>query len=437
MGITNRFLGLLIGGLIPIGISVFMQGSLTLFLSYNLLCAALLLWDFRISKDGESLEVERIGSETLSIYQQETLNFQITNPTRRQLSFTLRDDIPAFHFKCENRGFEGELAANGRQVFGYAVEPTKRGAFTFGNVHIRYTGKLGLCRRSFSLPLSRELKVYPNLKNLRKYRLGLCNNRMLKEARRSLRSLGKGTAFESLREYVAGDDYRKINWAATARGDRPIVNQYEPDKNQHVHILIDTGRPMSYTVKGWRKLDLVINTALILSDIVNQGGDLSGLMLFNERVQNMIMPAKGADHRNKMLEALYHIEHTNRTSSYDEAFYTLRSRERHRSILFIFTDFDTPEDAEYILRAMPVISRHHVVVMILIRSEGVEALGAAEVGSHEALFQKGVALSLLEERRRIIHLLNRQGVLCIECAPEQLDTVAINRYISIKNRMMV
>lgn len=437
MGVTKRFIVLLALGLIPIGISASLQGSLTLFLIYNLACGTLLLWDFRISRDGEAVEAVRIGPDTLSIYEQESISFQMTNPTHRRIIFELKDETPDYNFTCPNRGFSGVLEANSRQVFSYPVEPTKRGAFVFGNVHIRYPGKLGLCRRSFSLPLHREFRVYPNLKNLRKYRLSLCNNRMFKEARRSLRSLGKGTAFESLREYVAGDDYRKINWAATARGERPIVNQYEPEKNQHVHILIDTGRPMSYTVKGWRKLDLVINTALILSDIVNQGGDLSGLMLFNEKVQNMIMPGKGANHRNKMLEALYHIEHTNRTSSYEEAFYTLRNRERHRSILFIFTDFDTPEDAEYILKAMPVISRNHVVVLILIRSEGVEALSAAPVDSQESLFQKGAALELQEERRRIVHLLNRKGVLCIECAPEQLETVAINRYVAIKNRMMV
>lgn len=437
MGITRRFIGLLFLGVIPMGISIMFQGSMTLFLLYNTVCAALLIWDFRISKDGETLSVERVGEDVLSIYEQEPICFQITNPSHRVLAFELKDETPDFHFAFENRGFSGTLGPNGRQEFSYMVEPTKRGAFTFGNVHIRYTGKLGLCQRAFQLPLTREFRVYPNLKNLRKYRLSLCNNRMFKEARRNLRSMGKGTSFESLREYVAGDDYRKINWAATARGDRPIVNQYEPEKNQHVHILIDTGRPMSYTVKGLRKLDLVVNTSLVLSDIVNQGGDLSGLMLFNEKVQNMIMPAKGADHRNKMLEALYHIEHTNRTSSYEEAFYTLRNRERHRSIVFLFTDFDTPEDAEYILKVMPVISRNHVAVLILIRSEGVEALGASTVDSQDAMFRKGVALELLEERRRIIHLLNRQGVLCMECAPEQLETAAINRYVEIKNRMMV
>ncbi len=437
MAITKKFIGLLALGIISLGILSIFHGSVTLFLLYNAMCAALLLWDFRESKDGEALVVERIGEDVLSLFEQETIRFRVTNPSHRTLSFELKDEPPDYHFKFDARGFSGVLEPNGRQEFGYQVEPTKRGAFIFGNVHIRYIGKLGLCQRTFQLPINREFRVYPNLKNLRKYRLSLCNNRMFKEARRNLRSLGKGTSFESLREYVSGDDYRRINWTASARGDRPIVNQYEPEKNQHVHMLIDTGRPMSYTIKGLRKLDLVVNTALVLSDIVNQGGDLSGLMLFNEKVQNMIMPAKGADHRNKMLEALYHIEHTNRTSSYEEAFYTLRSRERHRSIVFLFTDFDTPEDAEYILKLMPVISRNHVAVLILIRSDGVEALGSSVVDSQDALFRKGIALELMEERRRIIHLLNRQGVLCMECAPEQLETAAINRYVEIKNRMMV
>ena len=89
------------------------------------------------------------------------------------------------------------------------------------------------------------------------------------------------------------DEYRKITWKASARGDKPFINQYEPEKDQHVYFFIDTGRPMSYSIRGYNKLDIVVNTALILSDVVNQNGDLSGLLLFNTEVDNMIAPVKG------------------------------------------------------------------------------------------------------------------------------------------------
>jgi len=117
VSITRRFIGLLALGLIPLGISMIVQGSLTVFLLYNLLCGGLLLWDFIISKDGEALAVERTGSEVLSIYEQEAIGFQITNPARRSLSFHLKDDVPDFHFQCEYRGMTGQLEANSRGSF--------------------------------------------------------------------------------------------------------------------------------------------------------------------------------------------------------------------------------------------------------------------------------------------------------------------------------
>jgi uncharacterized protein (DUF58 family) len=246
--------------------------------------------------------------------------------------------------------------------------------------------------------------------------------------------LGRGTSFESLREYVAGDEYRKINWSATARSSKPIINQYEPEKNQHVYMFIDTGRPMSYSVRGYRKLDLAVNTALVLSDIVNQNGDQSALLLFNTEVNNMIAPGKGAAHRNRILEALYNIDYTNQTSNYDDAFYYFKRKERHRSIVFLFTDFETVEEAENMLKILPIISKNNLVAVILIKNERLEEIGSQKVRNQEEVFDKGVALELINERRKIISLLNKRGVFCIECEAEKVEITAINQYIQIKNK---
>lgn len=331
----------------------------------------------------------------------------------------------------------GKVLPHEIKEFKYYVIPTKRGAFQFNNLHVKYEGRLKLCRKLFKVMLARDYKVYPNMKNLRKYRLSLCNNRQFKEGQKNLKTLGRGTSFESLREYVSGDEYRKINWQATARTNKPIINQYEPEKNQHVHILIDTGRPMSYTIRGNRKLDMVVNTALVLSDIVNQNGDQSGLMIFNTDVKNMIMPGKGAGHRNKMLEALYHIDHNNETSNFDEAFYYFKRKERHRSIVFLFTDFDTVEEAENMLKVLPVISRNNLVVIMLIKDEKLEKISEQNIKNNVDLFNKGVALELIDDRKKIISLLNRRGVLCIECPSEKIEYTAVNKYIQVKNRTYI
>jgi uncharacterized protein (DUF58 family) len=434
LSITKRFIGLLALGLIFLGIAPIWGWSLGVFILYNLICFSLIVIDYFISPEEKTIVIERLGDENISIYEKEAISFSAYNKSSYKLYVELKDEIPELHFKSEEKVMKGVINPHEKNEFKYFVTPTKRGAFTFKDVHVRYEGRLKLCMKGFKVKLHKEYKVYPNMKNLRKYRLTVSNNRLLKQGQRSLKMLGKGTSFESLREYVSGDDYRKINWKATARGNKPIVNQYEPEKNQHVYMFIDTGRPMSHTVRGYRKLDLVVNTALVLSDIVNQNGDQSALLLFNTEVNNMVPPGKGAGHRNKILEALYHIDYTNATANYDEAFFYFKKKERHRSIVFLFTDFDTVEEAESMLKMLPVISKNNVVIMMLIKNESLEEISTQSVKTQEDLFNKGVGLELLEERRKIISLLNRRGVFCIECAAEKVEYEAVNKYIQVKNR---
>jgi uncharacterized protein (DUF58 family) len=434
LSITKRFIYLLALGLVFLILGVFWNKAFIIFILYNLICAALLLIDYYISPEDSLIAVERSEEENLSIYEREAIGFQVYNKSDYRLYVELKDEMPEFHFKAEHKIMRGTIGPHEKKLFQYFVTPTKRGAFTFKSVHARYEGRLKLCMKQFKVKLDKDYKVYPNMKNLRKYRLSITNNRSFKQGQRNLRMLGRGTSFESLREYVTGDEYRKINWKATARENKPIVNQYEPEKNQHVHILIDTGRPMSYTVRGYRKLDMVVNTALVLSDIVNQNGDQSALMLFNTEVSGMIAPGKGPDHRNKVLETLYHIDHNNETSNYEEAFYYFKRKERHRSIVFLFTDFDTVEEAENLLKVLPVISRNNIVVIMLIKNESLEEISELSIKNQEDLFNKGVALELMEDRRKIINVLNRRGVLCIECEAEKLEYTAVNKYIQVKNR---
>lgn len=436
LGVTKRFIYLLGLGIIFLAAGIFLGSviSLIIFILYNLICAGLLIIDYYISQEFSEISVERPEEDKLSIYEKEAIGLYVYNKSDFMLNIELADEIPEFHFRTDNKLVKGTISPHEKKLFQYFVTPTKRGAFTFKNVHIKYEGKLKFCTKNFKLKLDKEFKVYPNMKNLRKYRLSVCNNRSYKQGQRNLRMLGKGSSFESLREYVAGDEYRKINWKATARGNKPIVNQYEPEKNQHVHIFIDTGRPMSYTVRGYRKLDMAVNTALVLSDVVNQNGDQSAVLTFNTAVNSMIMPGKGSEHRNKILQALYHIDGTNQTSNYDDAFYYFKKKERHRSIIFIFTDFETEEEAQNMLKVLPIISKNNLVVIVLIRNESLENIGEKETKSSEDLFNKGVALELLDERRRIISLLNRKGILCVECPAEKLEYTAVNKYIQVKNR---
>lgn len=434
MAITRRFAYLLSGGVLLLIPAALLHVSLTIFVLYNMVCFSLLIIDYFVSAFEPFLSAERCGEENFSLYERETVNIQVHNKSGVKLHLELKDEAPDLHFKVESPLMKGFVGAHERKLFEYWVTPTKRGSFSFGSVHVKCGGRLGLCMRLFRIDLKRQYKVYPNMKNLRKYRLGICNNRLFRQGQRSLAAPGHGTSFESVREYLHGDDYRKINWKATARISKPMLNQYEPEKNQHVYILLDTGRPMGLTIRGNRKLDLAVNTALVLIDVINQNGDLSALMNFNTSVDSMILPGKGIDHRKQLFEALYNVECTKHTSNFDEAFLYFKKKERHRSILFIFTDFETVEEAEYLIRVLPIISRNNIVVIPLIKNESQQKIISAEARDQQELFNKGVALELADERRRIVHVLNRKGVFCFECSAEKLEYNAVNKYIQVKNR---
>ena len=243
-----------------------------------------------------------------------------------------------------------------------------------------------------------------------------------------------GTEFESLKEYVEGDDYRKINWMATARENKLIVNQYEAEKNQPVYILIDTGRSMSYSIRGYKKLDFSINAAIILSDIVNQKGDNSGLMIFNTEVSKIIPPGKGDSHRNEIMEALYHIEDTKLSSDYQGAFLELANRQKRRSIVFIFTDFETGEESKELIAAIPILSKRHVPVIITIENESLKAITLSDGNALKDTYNKAMAEELLLNRKNIIRSLNQSGILCIESPAEDFAINTVNQYLLLKQR---
>lgn len=418
-------------------LAYFLHSPLTIFAIYNVICFLLLALDYFMSPSYDVFEIKREEEDKLSLFANEKIKICVHNKSDKKMFIEIMDEIPDFHFEILNKSIKGNVDPHSKKVFEYKIIPRKRGAFTFGSVHVRYEGNLKLIKKQFSIALNKEYKVYPNLKDLRKHRLASYNSILNQSGQKAMKLLSRGTEFESLRDYVVGDEYRTINWSATARENRPIVNQYEPEKNQHVYAIIDTGRPMSYSVKGYKKLDMAINTSLLLSDIVNQNGDKSGIMVFNTEVDNFIIPGKGNAHRNNLMEALYHIEHTNETSNYDEAFYYFKTKERRRSLICIFTDFDTLEEAEDMMKVLPVISKNNIIMLILINDGKLDSIVSNSVENEDTLYTKGVALELKRERAMIISKLNANGIMCIECKPEKLSIEVINRYLHIKNRMLL
>ena len=211
MGITKKFVILIAIGILLLCTGYAIPISLTVFILYNLLCMLLLIIDYFTTPDSDCFSLERIGEESLNLHEESEIGFRVQNNSVLSLYVEIRDEIPDFHFKMNTLIMRGVVEGEENKDFIYKITPTKRGIFMFGKVHLKYMGRLKLCTKQFSVNLKKEFKVFPGMKNLRKYRMAIYNNRILQQGQRNMRMLGRGTAYESLREYVTGDEYRKIN----------------------------------------------------------------------------------------------------------------------------------------------------------------------------------------------------------------------------------
>lgn len=423
-------------GTLFIGIGIPFNLYFEIFIVYNVILLVVIIIDYFTTHTRYSFDVERIGDTKLSLLEEENIRIKIFNKSNLRAHIEVLHDFPNT-FECREEKSRGMIHPYTNKEFTWKVKPTKRGAFVLEEIHIRQRGKLGFIKKDLVLNIREEYKVYPSLKNLKKYHMMLQKDYFLKSGNRVIKKRGEGREFESLREYVKGDDIRKINWLKSARENKLIVNQYEPENNKHIYILLDTGRTMSYRVNEYSKLDLAINAAVFLSDVVCHNKDQSGLLVFNTKVDALIKPSKGDNHRNLILETLYHVEGTKLTSNYDEALFYLSKKEKRRSLICIFTDIDTLQEIYYIEKGLEYVTKKHHVILFLVKNEKLDQAVNIQVKDKKDAFVKGIGYKMENERKKIIKALQRKGVTCIECDKEDIIYKGVNAYMRVKNREII
>ncbi|MCL1844788.1 MAG: DUF58 domain-containing protein [Defluviitaleaceae bacterium] len=432
MSVTKNFLLLVAIGAIVTFLAWRFGGSyIAMFIFWNALITGLLVIDAIISPGKKHFSVRRNDDDTLYFQAENEIEFFVKNSSRHALNVQAKDERLR-HFELTEEQPPTRWVVPREEVsFSYDVVPSKRGSFAFRRIFLRWTGLLGLCVKyaRFACPI--EYKVYPNVRDLSKYRLMLQKNRLLPQGDKNIKNYGMGYEFESLRPYVEGDDYRKINWRATAREDKLIVNKYQIERNQPVYILLDIGRPMSYSVGGYKKLDYAINAALILADIVNQSGDKAGLMVFDSAVRSHIAPGQGAAHRNQLMETLYHVEDNRSQGDYGGAFRVLCDKQKRRSLVFIFTDFELPEEATELVSHIMHLKKRHLPIVIFMENEKLNAMADAPVRKKYDEILRDTAREFQAERRGIFRKLSAMGIPNVESKAEEFATAAVNRYIQL------
>jgi uncharacterized protein (DUF58 family) len=414
---------------------------------YDMVLAAALLSDFLLAmRPAKVFTVERQFAEQLSLGTDNRIQLLIRLRSEAPGSFrhgrtftVLVKDEPPVDFTAKDPTEKLVVLSSERReaVFNYHVTPLRQGDYDFGKIYLMVTGPLRLVQLFDSLPLQAVAKVYPNLQETEKYDLLARKGLLMQVGIRSMRMRGAGSEFESLREYVVGDEYRKIDWSATARRGKLISRQYNVEKAQNIMLVLDCGRTMLQQVQKMTKLDFAINTALMLGYVAASQDDKVGLVTFDAELRTFIPPAKGKAQVFRLLSSLYNVSAQMTESDYQNGFLALATRWRRRSLVVFFTDLIDPVSSAEILNAISLVEKRHRVLCVTVADPTILAAASLDPTSEIEVYRKSVALQVLQERRSAISLLKRRNVWTIDSPPETLSADLINKYLELKARTAI
>lgn len=396
------------------------------------------LWtlDWRLAGPPGRFEVQRQHDSRLSLGADNPIHLSIANRSPRPATFWLRDEPPAA-FSADPQLFADQIEAWGQWTGGYRVRPLRRGDYTFGAINLRWQGPLRLVVRQGRIDKAAPVKVYPNLLDVRRYDLLLRRNRLQELGLRPSRQFGEGSEFERLREYLPDDDFRRIDWKATARRHRPITVEYETERSQTVIALLDAGRMMQSPVAQIAKLDYAVNAVLFLAYVASGKGDKVGLMTFADDVLHYVSPHQGRGQFYRMLELLYALEAQPVEPDYGRALSYLAAKQRRRALVVIFTDLSGGLSMQALASHVAALARHSLPLVVTVSDPDVHAMAHVKPDSSLAVYQRAAARQLLDERQLTLDHLRRQGVQSLDVPANQLSSAVINRYLELKGRQML
>jgi len=400
------------------------------------LVLGLMAADNRLSLHVQRVQVERLLDRKLSIGSDNRVRLRVANLSRWSVHLQVRDDPPP-GFHTPNRTVQRALLPYEEAVLAYSTVPRRRGRFLFGDLHLRGRSFLGLSLWQKRFPASREVDVYPDIRSVARLDLLLRARRLEDMGFRRVRARGAGTEFESLREYVRDDDYRRIDWKATARRGHPFTRQYEEERSRTIMLLIDAGRMMSAEVEGLSKLDHAVNAALMLAYVALRRDDAVGLIVFADTVRAVVPPRKGKEHLQRLLDALYNVQPTLTEPNYRAAMYHLHDRARKRSLAVLFTDLVDEQASRRLIAHVAAAYPRHLPLLVTMSDPDLVHAAEARPETREELFERAVASSVLADRERALATLRVKGAVVLEAAAAELSVALVNRYLELKERLRV
>ncbi|GAB3034447.1 DUF58 domain-containing protein [Spirosoma pulveris] len=351
------------------------------------------------------------------------------------------DEIP-FQFQRRDVLFRARLNPRETRAIRYELRPTRRGEYSFGAVNVYALSPLGLLKRRYQFEQGKLVAVYPSYLQMRQYELLAATNRLNEVGVKRIRRIGHSMEFEQVRPYATGDDVRTINWKATSRrsdsqGTALMINAYQDERSQPVYCLIDKGRVMQSPFDGLTLLDYAINASLVLSNIALMKQDRAGILTFSNHVGQLLPADRRTGHMLRILELLYRQKTRFLETDYESLYASVRANIRQRSLLLLFTNFETVNAMHRQLPYLRRLAKDHLLLVIFFENTELRTLLDQPAADTEQIYLKTIGEKFTFEKKQIVKELGQYGIQTILTAPQNLTANTVNKYLELKARGMI
>ncbi len=351
------------------------------------------------------------------------------------------DEIP-FQFQRRDVLFRARLNPHETQAIRYELRPTRRGEYSFGAVNVFVLSPLGLLKRRYQFEQGKTVAVYPSFLQMRQYELLAATNRLNEVGVKRIRRIGHSMEFEQVRPYTTGDDVRTINWKATSRrsdsqGTSLMINAFQDERSQPVYCLIDKGRVMQSPFEGLTLLDYAINASLALSNIALMKQDRAGILTFSDHIGQLLPADRRSGHITKILGLLYRQRTRFLETDYESLYASVRTHIRQRSLLLLFTNFETVSGMHRQLPYLRRLAKDHLLLVIFFENTELRSLLDQPAADTEQIYLKTIGEKFSFEKRQIVKELGQYGIQAILTAPQNLTANTVNKYLELKARGMI
>ena len=379
---------------------------------------------------------ERLIQERLSNGDDKKVVLLLQNNSDHAVRCGIIDELP---FQFQNRAWHVNKKIEEASVveIEYFLKPKERGEYHFGNINVYVSSPLNMVKRRYILQSEKVIKVYPSYIQMRRYELHAIASSAQQTGVKKLRRLGHSMEFEQIKEYVRGDDYRTINWKATARRGDLMTNNYTDERSQQIYCIINKGRVMKMPFEGLTLLDYAINASLVLSNTALQKHDKAGLITFAENLDTFVTADKKPGQLNQILESLYKQKTAFLEPDLEKLFSVVRNRITQRSLLVLFTNYESVESLEREISSLKRLAHYHLLMVVLFENTELKELIESKTNTTELIYIKTIAAKYRHEKRLIVKELQKHGIITVLSTPQRLTINAMNKYLELKNRQSI